>query len=320
MMKKTICVCLALMLALTALLSGAAAEEKKRVVTTIFPVYDWVREIAGEKAQDMELTMLLDSGSDLHNFQPTAQDILRIASADLFVYIGGESDGWVEDVLRTAGNQVKTLNLLEALGELAREEETVEGMQGAEEEEEGEEEAPEHDEHIWLSLRNARVLCRAIASALSEIDPDGAAAYAQNLASYDAALSELDRAYAECVDAAAFRTVLFGDRFPFRYLADDYGLAYYAAFSGCSAETEASFNTIVFLAGKVDELGLPAVMTIEHPKARIAETIVSATKEKNQKIVSMDSLQSVTAREVEAGAKYLQIMESNLEALREALN
>jgi zinc transport system substrate-binding protein len=159
-----------------------------------------------------------------------------------------------------------------------------------------------------------------IADALSEIDPDGAALYQANAAAYLEKLAALDGAYAAAVDAAAFDTLLFGDRFPFRYLADDYDLTYYAAFSGCSAESEASFQTIVFLAGKMDELGLPAVLTIEHPKARIAETVVQATKTRSQKILALDSMQSVTAQDVKAGVTYLSIMENNLEVLKEALN
>ena len=321
-MKKMIAVCLTALLLCTMLLPAAALGEKKqlRVVTTIFPIYDWVREISGEETAHMDIAMLLDSGSDLHNYQPTAADILKVAAADLFIYVGGESDGWVDSVLATANNpSMIAINLVEALGDQAKEEELVEGMEHEEEEEEDEAEA-EMDEHVWLSLRNAQTLCRAIGEALTQIDPDSAPMYLSNLDAYCEKLSALDQRYADAVSAAAFKTLLFGDRFPFRYLADDYGLAYFAAFSGCSAESEASFQTIVFLSGKVDELGLPAVMTIEHPKARIAETIVATTKEKNQKILAMDSLQSVTVQDVQAGVNYLAVMEKNLDTLIQALN
>ena len=314
-MKKIFAAALALMLLTVSLIPRAALAEKKvSVVTTIFPIYDWVREIAGENIEKMDLTMLLDSGADLHNFQPTAPDILKVASADLFIFVGGESDEWTEDVLATTTNaELRTVNLVEALGDQAKAEELVEGM-------EHEHEEAEMDEHVWLSLRNARALCRVIADALCEIDPDSAALYQGNLAAYEEKLATLDQKYAEAVAASAFDAILFGDRFPFRYLADDYGLTYYAAFSGCSAESEASFQTIVFLAGKVDELGLPAVLTIENPKTRIAETIVQTTQAKNQKILSMDSLQSITAQDVKAGVSYLAVMESNLESLKQALN
>ena len=337
-MKKVFAVVLALTLLAASLLPCAALAENKKinVVTTIFPIYDWVREIAGENLENIELTMLLDSGADLHNFQPTAPDILKVAAADLFIFVGGESDEWTEDVIATTMNtKLRTVNLVEALGDLAKAEELVEGMEHEHEDEDEDHDHEDHDhehedhdhehetemdEHVWLSLRNAQALCRVIADELCEIDPDHAALYQNNLAAYEEKLAALDQQYAEAVAASAYDTILFGDRFPFRYLADDYGLTYYAAFSGCSAESEASFQTIVFLAGKVDELGLPAVLTIENPKARIAETIVQTTQAKNQKILAMDSLQSVTAQDVQAGVSYLAVMESNLEILKQALN
>ena len=317
-MKKLIALLLSLFFLLsTALPAGMAEEKPLKIVTTIFPIYDWVRQIIGE--QDADVTMLMDSGVDLHNFQPTAQDILTIAQCDLFIYVGGESDEWTEDVLKTAQNESMTaINLLDVLGDDVKEEEIVEGMEA--EEEEGEEEEAESDEHVWLSLRNAEKLVKVIAEMLAEIDAEKAEPYRVNAESYIEKLQALDAQYAETVDAAAYKTILFGDRFPFRYLADDYGLTYYAAFAGCSAETEASFQTILFLAQKVDELGLPAVLTIENPKTRIAETVVNATQNKNQKILSLNSMQGVTAQEVKDGAAYLSLMESNLIVLRDALN
>ena len=317
-MKKLIALLLSLFFLLsTALPAGMAEEKPLKIVTTIFPIYDWVRQIIGE--QDADVTMLMDSGVDLHNFQPTAQDILTIAQCDLFIFVGGESDEWTEDVLKTAKNEsMAAINLLDALGDDVKEEEIVEGMEA--EEEEGEEEEAESDEHVWLSLRNAEKLVKVIAETLAEIDAEKAEPYRVNAESYIEKLQALDAQYAETVDAAAYKTILFGDRFPFRYLADDYGLTYYAAFAGCSAETEASFQTILFLAQKVDELSLPAVLTIENPKTRIAETVVNATQKKNQKILSLNSMQGVTAQEVKDGAAYLSLMESNLIVLRDALN
>ena len=304
--------------------SGLAEEAGKiRVVTTIFPIYDWVREIAGDTG-NTEITLLLDSGVDLHSFQPSAQDILKVATCDLFIYVGGESDEWAEDALAEAVNpDMVVISLVEALGENTKAEEIVEGMQAEEEEEEGEEgeeEEEEIDEHVWLSLRNAQVFTSAIADALAQKDPANADSYRANAEAYGAKLAALDAAYAEAVDSAAHKTLLFGDRFPFRYLADDYGLAYYAAFAGCSAETEASFATVIFLAKKTDELQLPAVLTIEGKDHRIAETIIGSTADKNRKLLTLNSMQGTTANDIEQGATYLKIMEDNLAVLKEALN
>ena len=290
-----------------------------KIVTTIFPEYDWVREILGDKADRAEVTMLLDNGVDLHSYQPTADDIIKISDCDLFIYVGGESDGWVEDALKEATNkEMQVINLLDVLGEQVKEEEVVEGMEAEEEESEDENE-PEYDEHVWLSLKNAETLCNAITDALEEIDPANKDAYATNAASYLEKLAALDGEYQTVVDNAARKTVLFGDRFPFRYLVDDYGLSYYAAFVGCSAETEASFETVSFLAKKVDELKLPCVLTIEGAQHKISETIVQNTTEKNQKVLTMDSMQSTTSKDVANGTTYLSVMKKNLSVLKEAL-
>ena len=301
--------------------SASQSDEKPlKIVTTIFPEYDWVREILGDKADNAELTMLLDNGVDLHSYQPTADDIIKISDCDLFIYVGGESDGWVEDALKEATNKdMQVINLLDVLGEQVKEEEVVEGMEAEEEESEDEDE-PEYDEHVWLSLKNAKTLCNAITDALETIDPANKDVYAANAASYLEKLAALDSEYQSMVDNAARKTVLFGDRFPFRYLVDDYGLNYYAAFVGCSAETEASFETVSFLSGKVDELGLPCVLTIEGAQHKIAETIVQNTAEKNQSILTLDSMQSTTSTDVANGTTYLSVMESNLDVLKQALN
>ena len=303
--------------------SGADDSAKKiKVVTTIFPEYDWVRQIAGDRASDMDIIMLLDNGVDLHSYQPTADDIANISDCDLFIYVGGESDAWVDDALKNAVNKdMKVIELLDVLGNSIKEEEVVEGMQAEEEEsEEGEEEeGPEYDEHVWLSLKNAEVLVGTISNALQEVDPGNKDAYAANADAYVKKLSALDAEYQTAVDNAARKTVLFGDRFSFRYLVDDYGLNYYAAFVGCSAETEASFETISFLAKKVDELKLPCVLTIEGKNHKIAETIVKNTAPKSQKILTMDSMQSTTSKDVASGTTYFSVMEKNLAVLKEAL-
>ena len=508
MMKKIFTIFLALTMVVgllagcgkkNAVEKGESDSNKLSVVTTIFPEYDWVREILGDKAGSTDLTMLLNSGVDLHSYQPTADDIVKISDCDLFLYVGGESDGWVESVLKNAANKnVKVINLLEVLGDSVKTEESVEGMQEAEHAhdhskevstfedhevqdrslsdwagswqsaypfaldgtlddafaamaEEGEmtadeyktyyqngyktditnidiagdhiaftyedgkkvgsdykyigyyiqnwstgtkaamyrfeavdrtsgapiciefndhmieSAAPEHfhirmsnesfdaivdpekswptffpadmtgeelcehmeghghdhgkekDEHVWLSLKNAKTLVGAIADALQELDPDNKDTYAANASAYIEKLSVLDGAYQSAVDSAARKTVLFGDRFPFRYLVDDYGLSYYAAFAGCSAESEASFETVSFLAKKVDELKLPCVLTIEGKNHELAETIVRNTAAKNQKVLTMDSMQSTTSEDVANGTTYLSVMEQNLSVLKEAL-
>jgi len=319
-MKKITVLLLALFM-LVGALAGCGKQndtnqtDKLSIVTTIFPEYDWVREILGEKADNAEITMLLDNGVDLHSYQPTADDIVKISDCDLFIYVGGESDEWVEDALRNAANgNMKVINLLEVLGDSVKTEEIVEGMQ--EEEYEYEEEA---DEHVWLSLKNAKMLVRVISKALQELDPNNKDIYAANADAYVKKLSALDAEYQAAVDAASNKTILFGDRFPFRYLVDDYGLRYYAAFVGCSAETEAGFETISFLAKRVDELKLPCVLTIEGAQHKIAETIVWNTTTKNQKVLTMDSMQSTTTQDVKNGTTYLSVMEKNLSVLKEAL-
>ena len=296
-------------------------EKTVSVVTTIFPEYDWVKEIVGDDS-NVEVTLLLDNGVDLHSYQPTADDIMKISTCDVFVYVGGESDEWVEDALGEATNKnMQVINLLDFLGENVKEEEIVEGMEAEEEEEnhEEEDEEVELDEHVWLSLKNSQILVSNIAQVLSEVDSANKDRYKKNADSYNSKLAELDNEYKEVINAATNKNVLFGDRFPFRYLVDDYNLNYYAAFVGCSAETEASFETIKFLSDKVDELGLSAVMVIENSDKKIAQTIIENTNSKNAKILTMDSMQSTTYQDVEDGASYLTIMEQNLKVLEEGL-
>ncbi len=338
-MKKIIALLLALMMAV-GMLAGCAKQndddtnattDKLSIVTTIFPEYDWVKAVLGDQADHADITMLLDNGVDLHSYQPTADDIVKISDCDLFLYVGGESEGWVEDALKNATNKDrKVINLLDVLGDKVKSEEVVEGMQEEEHEhEEGEAheyeegEAHEHeeeaDEHVWLSLKNAEVLVGAISNSLQELDAENKDIYAANADAYMKKLAALDAEYQTAVDNATHKTVLFGDRFPFRYLADDYALNYYAAFVGCSAETEASFETISFLAKKADELKLPCVLTIEGKNHKIAETIVKNTAQKSQRILTMDSMQSTTSKDVASGTTYLSVMEKNLAVLKEAL-
>ncbi|MDO4287983.1 MAG: ZinT/AdcA family metal-binding protein [Eubacterium sp.] len=499
-MKKIAIVLAALMI--MAIVTGCGAqtnnendEGKLQVVTTIFPEYDWVREILGDKAENAEITMLLDDGVDLHSYQPTADDIKKISNCDMFIYVGGESDVWVEDVLKNADNKdMKVINLLEVLGDKVEAEEAAPGMQPEEGHNHGvttfadsdvrdrtlsdwsgswqsvypylqdgsldgvmqnkaevnkdktaeeykayyekgyqtdvekiningeentieftrngqtaratyaykgykifdyesgnrgarflfeavsgdaaapkyiefsdhciapaqaehfhlyfgsdsfdalssemdnwptyypvdmsaqeiademiEHDQKEYDEHVWLSLKNAVTLCDSITNTLAELDPASAETYQANCQAYADKLKALDAEYQDAASKAKVKTLLFGDRFPFRYMVDDYGLSYYAAFAGCSAESEASFETIKFLAEKTDELGLKNILTIEKSDQKIAKTIIENTKNKDQQILTMDSMQSTTADDVKNGASYLTAMQNNLKVLKQAL-
>lgn len=321
-MKKYISVLLSVLL-LTGILTGCGkapggSSDKLSVVTTIFPEYDWVMNILGDQAGEADVTMLLDNGVDLHSFQPSADDIIRISRCDLFIYVGGESDEWVEDALKEATNKdMLVVDLLDILGDAVKEEEMKEGMES--EKEETEEEETEYDEHVWLSLKNAAVLVRAICDALCKANPGHADAYSANTSAYIEKINALDARYQAMADAASVKTVLFGDRFPFRYLTDDYRLDYYAAFVGCSAESEASFETIAFLANKLDALGLSSVLTLEGTDHKIADTVISASRGKSAQILSVNSMQSTTLQDIKNGATYLSIMEKNLSVLTDAL-
>ena len=298
----------------------SSAPEKIDVICTTFSEYDWTRQIVGD-SKNVEITYLLGNGVDLHNYQPSAEDIMKISDCDMFVYVGGESDKWVDDALREARNKdMQVVKLLESIGDFAKEEEIKEGMEAEEEEEEGEEEGPEYDEHVWLSLRNAEICCDDICNALCKLDSAGAEGYKANLAAYNAELDALDSEYTDMADNAKVKTIVFGDRFPFRYLVDDYGIDYYAAFVGCSAETEASFETIVGLSNKIDELGIDTVFTIENSDPSIAQAVIDNSENKDRSIETLNSIQSVTADTVSSGVTYISIMRQNLETLRKVLD
>lgn len=326
-------------------------SNKISIVCTTFPQYDWVKNILGEEAERFYVTLLLDNGVDMHSYQTAVKDIATAGSSDLFIYVGGESDTWVEDALKEAKNKdLKAINLMETLDNFVKEEEVVEGMQeerkslghshekSSKEKQEqtqkeshensqeinGQKEAadeePEYDEHIWLSIRNAEIMVKNIEKAIEQLDSDNAKVYQNNAENYIKKLDTLDKQYANTIQNAKYKAILFGDRFPFRYMADDYDLKYYAAFAGCSAETMAGFETVTFLAKKADELRLPVILTIENSDGRIAEAVKSNTTKKNQKILAMNSLQSVTKEQIADGITYLQVMQENLSVLSEALN
>ncbi len=318
--------------------ASTAADDKIKIVCTIFPGYDWAKQILGDNSANADIRYLLDSGTDLHSYQPTASDIKSISECDMFIYVGGESDEWVEDVLDTASNKdMKVIELMALLGDKAKTEELKEGMQeeeeehdhdhGAEEddhhhdEDEGHhhEDGEELDEHVWLSLSNARIFCEGITDGLCEIDPGNADTYRADLAEYDAKLKALDDDFRTLVDGSSQKTLIFGDRFPFRYFTDDYGLDYYAAFIGCSAESEASFETIAFLSGKINELDADTVYTIENSDGKIAQSVISASGA-DCTIAVLDSAQSVSAEDIENGRTYLGIMQSNYDVLKADLS
>ncbi len=293
---------------------------KLSVVCTIFPEYDWVKQIVGD-SPDVDVRLLIKNGVDLHSYQPSVEDIARISTCDLFVYVGGESDNWVDDVLKEAVNKdMVALNLLDVLGDYVKEEEEIDGMQEEHGHSHDENETAEYDEHVWLSLKNAELFVRTLRDTLCSIDKNNRAVYSDNAQGYLNTLSDIDGQYGKMAESAKQSTALFADRFPFRYLFDDYNISYYAAFKGCSSETEASFETITFLSDKINKLNLDCVLTLENSDDRIASAIIQASENKNAEILTLDSMQSTNIKDVESGTTYASIMQSNLETLRTALN
>ena len=309
-MKRILCVLLLIAL-LAAALSGCGGTEKPSgaekpgVVVTIYPVCDWVENLVSGCPDAFDVRLLLNEGVDMHSFQPSVQDMVAVAEADLLIYVGGESDKWIDEVEPTDPDQ-RRVSLLAALGEAALEEELAEGMQG--------EADGAIDEHVWLSPKRARILCAALSEALKGLDGADARALDAAWAAYDAKLAALDADYAAAIAAAPGDTLLVADRFPFRYLAEDYGLNYYAAFPGCEAETEASFQTVSFLAAKLDELGLGTVLVIESGDGKLAETVIAASGGGDRTVRVLHSLQGPSG-----GKDYLTVMRENLEVLKEAL-
>jgi zinc transport system substrate-binding protein len=284
------------------------ADGKISVVTTVFPPYDFVRAIAGDK---VNLTMLLPPGAESHSFEPTPQDIIRVQNCDVFIYVGGESDAWVEQILDSMDtSRMEIVTLMDCVEVV--EEEVVEGM----EEEEEEEEEAEYDEHVWTSPGNAKLIVRKIADILKQKDGPNAAEYERNTADYLAKLTELDDSFKQVMNGAKRKTFVFGDRFPFRYFADAYGLSYFAAFRGCSTETEASASTIAFLINKIRSEKIPVVFHIELSNEKIADVICEETGSKK---LLFHAVHNVSKREFDQGANYYDLMSQNARNLREAL-
>ena len=304
--------------------ASAAGKEKTgrlQVITTIFPQYDFVRQIAGGQA---DVRMLLKPGEEIHSYEPTPQDIRDIQNCDLFIYVGGENDAWVEEILESMGEEApETLRLMDMVGVYS--EETVEGMQeekGAHEhEDEGHDHEEDHDheeadEHVWTSPVNAAVITARIAEAMEEKDPANAALYRENAEAYIGELKRLDDSFRRLTESAVRRTLVFGDRFPLRYFAEEYGLDYYAAFPGCSADCEPSAATMAFLINKVRQEQIPVVFCIEFSNGNIARAICETT---GAIPMTFYSCHNVTADQMQAGVTYIDMMEDNLAVLEKAL-
>ena len=304
------------------MLAGCAPKQQKnqtklKIVATTFPQYDWIREIIGKDNANVDLQLLMKNGGDLHSYQPTAGDIANIADANLFVYVGGESDEWVDDALKEKTNKdMKVVNMMQTLGDDIDEEE--EGLE--KESEDHDHEEIEYDEHVWLSLKRAQKIVKAIADELGELDSTNAKKYQENAEAYIAKLAALDKSYESTVNTVKNKTWIFADRMPFHYLAKDYGITTYAAFNGCSTETNASFNTIVSLAKYADELGIKHIMTIEGSDKKLAKAVIENTTDKNQDILTLNSLQSVSQSDIDKGLTYYGAMEENLKVLAQSFN
>ena len=314
-------------------------NEKISVVATIFPQYDFVRQIAGD---DVELKMLLKPGEETHSYEPTPQDIIAIQNSDLFIYVGGENDAWVEDILESMpDNGRTTLKLVDCVDTV--EEEHVEGMKEerghdhddhdnhdeddaeheedeADHEEHGQEDTHsvhEIDEHVWTSPVNAVKIVEQIKEELCELDPENVSVYEENAEAYVEQLKELDQEFQDVVDHSKRKLMIFGDRFPFRYFAEAYDLDYYAAFSGCASDTEPSAATMAFLINKVRDENIKTVLKMELSNENIAKAIAEAT---NADVKEFYSCHNLTAEQFADGETYLSLMEKNVETLREVLN
>ncbi len=366
---------------------------KHSIVTVSFHEYDWVNQILGDNSENFEVTLLMDTGVDIHSYEPSVEEVATIQNADLFIYNGGPSHDWVTDIITIPANDnFKAFSVVDSLGELVMDEVAVEGMQidgtgDSHDHEEGthdheedthdheedthdhEEETHDHeedthdheedthdheedthdheedthdheedthdheedthdhsdeahgheDEHVWLSLSNAMLVCESIAKEISALDTANAEVYTANAESYIATLEELNTEYETAIAASERDTLIFADRFPFLYLMSDYDINYYAAFQGCAAETEATFETIKFLAEKVDELDINTLLVLDNGLIELAETVNNSSEDKDSETATLHSMQSVSTQDIESGATYYTIMQENLEALKLAL-
>ncbi len=318
MRKRLFALLLALTLAVG--LCGCADRQKVedgrlQVVCSVFPYYDFARQIGGD---DVDVTLLVAAGKETHSFEPTPLDVITLSQADVFLYNGGESEAWVDDILSAAGENIAvTLPLMPQVSALA--EEWAEGMEGAHDEHDHEthdSDDIEYDEHVWTSPVLAKALCQAICDALCQADPAHREGYQARLTDYLAQLDGLDAAFREVVEAGHRRLLVFGDRFPLLYFCKEYGLDYRAAFHGCASDTEPSLATLKYLIDKVEDEEIPVVYTIELSSRKVADAIAETT---GAKVLTFHSCQTVSRTEFDGGATYLSLMEQNVEALREGL-
>jgi zinc transport system substrate-binding protein len=280
-------------------------ENKLSVVAVIFPAYDFARNVAGDKAA---VSMLLKPGAESHSYEPTPQDILKIKNCDVFIYTGGESDEWVNKILASLDGKMQIIKMLDCVPAFA--EELVEGMQAEAEEE------PEDDEHVWTAPRNAALIVRKITDALCAADAPNAAVYRQNSAAYLERLDTLDRDIRQVAQNARNKTLVFGDRFPFRYFTESYGLKYFAAFPGCATETEASAATVKFLIDKVRAEKIPVILHIEFSDRKMARAISEAT---GAPVRQLNAAHNISRADLKSGIGYIELMRQNIAVLKEAL-
>lgn len=332
---KSIGIVLSLCLTLLSGCTGptTAEQDENVILCTTFAAYDWVQEILGD-TDTFTCRMLVDNGVDLHSYQPSAQDIMKIADCRMLVYVGGESDTWVSDALAESGNEdIVAISLLDLVGDRALNEVELEGVEGHhhhdhdnedhDHDEHGHEaEITDHDdhydEHVWLSLKNAIVCTETLADAITKLDSCNSKKYAANAKDYTGKLEALDADYQTMRDTATQTTILIGDRFPFLYLAEDYDIHYFAAYSGCSADVEASVHTVTYLTEKLQEYKLPAIYVVDNGTDSLARTIAESA-DMTPEILHLSSMQSVTKEDIQKGCTYLSYMEENLQMLKEGL-
>lgn len=335
-MKKLICFIGVWMLALWLLAGCGRAQTpseqgdgagKLKIVCTTFPQYDWILNLLGEAGEYFDVTLLVQNSADIHNYQPSARDMIDMKEADLFVYVGGESDGWVLDMMHADPDlAAHSVSLMDVLGDQVLTGEILQELGHIHEHAGDDDHDNDHehadtlaDEHVWLSLEKAELLCRYLSDRLTGIAPEHEKEISANTTGYINQLHELGTAYGVTVEESAGNPLIFGDRFPFCYLAADYDLEYYAAYTGCNAEVEVGFETIIALADKIDTLKVPYVLVIDGSDRSLAETIVSTAKMQGVEILELNSMQSISMDDIRAGATYLGIMQENLEVLRKAL-
>ena len=287
-------------------------DGKITVICTVFPVYDWVRNVVGS-SETVEVKLLVSNGADLHSFQPSADDIIAIRDAEVIVRVGGAADAFLNDILPEC-DEIKDVCLMSAPGVTVRE-----SLKETHSHAEGDGHAHAADEHIWLSLKTAKAAVSAICETLCELDGENAEKYRANTEAYAERLSSLDAEYTAATATAKNKKIIFADRFPFIYMTEEYGIEHTAAFEGCSTESDASFDTVMRLSSKLDTWGLDYIAVTESSDGQLAEAVINASGRKNAQILVFDSMQSVTDADISAGKSYMEIMKNNLQTLKIAV-